>query len=559
MDIPRFSKEQLHPKLLHQDLGDAFQKFIHELLLSDYPDLHLFPSKGKDGAIDLSQTLEASRTVVESKYIGKDNLKEAQVAWRNVADKLERHLAEPNGPTSGQAQYRPWYRTDQPISEYIFYISSLLANQDQYDRLIKEITDFFTTISSKHEHLRHLNGLSVAVFDWNDCCSRLKKQPHLIFRWFPLTRPQGLVPLHDVPDRGTFRSYLSSEKLAYYSIRQHLKLNQSPAGMDIPDEENLLSLLEGGDITGLVVTGSGGIGKSRLTLEIGHLAEDKSWLVLRVQTRLREDALEILAERIIPDTPVLLLVDYIETQRDFSELVESLNDLNDTYSLQLRYIANCRTSFYQTVEATSRHRRVDLSPIVQEPYLNWFKEYRLQIVRHILEFSGLEVTEDHMAVCHDIPTLAVFVSYLHSVGRQTELSELLKEADFGIWVAKRVQLSFGEKIIHRDLALLMAQFPMPIDITFHHNQENQRLLFYTLAADGWIEKLPVDEMHEVEMWVTGHDILADQILLSYLRSIPYTIELFVDELLFKASKMDCLRSTLLTLQRLNLTEAHRPA
>jgi len=318
IDIPRFSEEQLHPKLLHKDIGDAFQKFIHELLFSDYPDLHLFPSKGKDGAIDLCQTLEASRTVVECKFIGKDEVSEAQTAWRNVAKKLEKHLAEPDGPTSGQAQYRPWYRTDQPIREYIFYISSLLANQNQTDQLKQEITDFFTTLSNKHKHLRHLNELSVEVLDWNDCCSRLKKQPHLIFRWFLLTRPQGLVPLHDVPDRGTFRSYLSSEKLAYYSIGQHLKVNPSPAGMDIPDEENLLSLLEGGDITGLVVTGSGGIGKSRLTLEIGRLAQDKGWSVLRVQTRLREDALESLAERIIPETPVLLLVDYIETQRDFT-------------------------------------------------------------------------------------------------------------------------------------------------------------------------------------------------------------------------------------------------
>ncbi|MCD4765022.1 MAG: hypothetical protein K8R34_00785, partial [Methanosarcinales archaeon] len=550
MDIPRFSEGQVHPELLHQDLGDAFQRFIHELLLSDYPDLHLFPSKGKDGAIDLSQTLETSRTVVECKFIGKDEVKEAHIAWRNVADNLKKHLAQPDGPTSGQAQYKPWYSTDQPIREYIFYISSILANQNQIDQLKQEITNFFTTLSSEHEHLRHLNALSVEVFDWNDCCTKLKKQPHLIFHWFLRTLPQGLVPFQDVPDRGTLRSYLSSEKLAYYSIGQHLKLNPAPAEIEIPDEENLLSLLEEGDITGVVVTGSGGIGKSRLTFEIGRSAQKKGWSVLRVQTRLRKDALESLAKIIIPDTPVLLLVDYIETQRDFIELVDSLNDLNDTYSFQLRYIANCRTSFYKTVETISLHRRVDLSPTVQEPYLNWFKEYRLQIVRHILESSGLEVTEDHMAVCHDIPTLAVFVSYLHSVGRQTELSELLKEADFGRWVAKRVQLSFGEKIIHRDLALLMAQFPMPIDMVFHHSQENQGDLLDILSADGWIEKLPADELQEVDKWVTAHDILADQILLSYFRSIPLTIERFVDELLFLACKMDCLRSTLLTLQRL---------
>jgi hypothetical protein len=549
-DIPQFCKEQLHTKRIHQDIGDAFQVFVHELHRLDYPDLHMFPSKGKDGGIDLSLTSDTSRTVFECKHIGNDGFETANKAWKNVASNFEKHLADSCGPTKGQSQYGPWYRTNPPIREYIFCISSLLSNQNQIDQLKQEIVNFFAALTDKHEHLKHLNGISVEVLDWNVLYSRLQQHPHLIFRWFPRTRPQGLVPIDDLPYEGTFRSYLTSEKLAYYSLGQHLKTNPAPMGMNIPDEEDLLNQLEGGETTGLMVTGSGGIGKSRLTLEIGRIAHNKNWVVFRVQTRLKEKALEHLAERIAPDTRVLLLIDYVETQRDFAELVDTLNDLNDIYSLNLRYIANCRTSFYQTVNATSRHKRVDLAPIVKDSDLNWFKEYRLQIVRHILEQSGLEVTEDHMAVCHDIPTLAVFISYLHNIGRQTELSELLKEMDFGTWIAKRVQLSFGEKDSHRDLALLITQFPMPLDMVFHHDQQNQGVLFDALATDGWIENLPADELHDVGMWVTIHDVLADQILLSYFRTIPYTIERFLDELFIQASKMDCLRSTLLTLQRL---------
>ncbi len=311
MDIPRFCMEEINPRLCQQDLGGAFQAFVHEVLLPDYPDLHLFPSMGKDGAIDLSQTLAASRSIFECKYISEGGLEECQSVWRGVAHNLEKHLADSSGPTKGQAQYGPWYRTNPPIREYIFCISSILSNQNQIDQLKQEIFEFFAELSSKHEHLRHLKELSVEVYDWNACCSRLKQRPHLIFRWFHLTRPQGLVPLDDSPDRGTFRSYLSSEKLAYYSIGQHLKVMPAPPGVDIPEEEKLLGLLKGGDTTGLVVTGGGGVGKTRLMLEIGRLAQRKGWLVLRVQSRLREDALERLAERITSDAPVLLLVDYI--------------------------------------------------------------------------------------------------------------------------------------------------------------------------------------------------------------------------------------------------------
>ncbi len=540
--------EEINPRLCQHDLGGAFQIFVHEVLLPDYPDLHLFPSMGKDGAIDLSQTMAVSRTIFECKYISEGGLEECQSVWRNVAHNLEKHLADSSGPTKGQAQYRPWYRTDPPIREYIFCTSSILSNQNQIDQLKQEI-EFFTDLSSKHEHLRHLKELSVEVYDWNALCSRLKQHPNLIFRWFHLTRPQGLVPLDDSPDRGTFRSYLSSEKLAYYSIGQHLKVMPAPPGVAIPEEEKLLSFLKEGDTTGLVVTGDGGVGKTRMMLEIGRLAQRKAWLVLRVQSRLREDALERLAERITPNTPVLLLVDYIETHKDFSELVETLNVLNDTYYLRLRYVASCRTSFYQTIAAISRHKQVDLSPAVQDSTISWFEGYQKQTVRHILEQSGLEITERHLAICRDKPILAVLVSYLHSMGRQPDLTELLKEVDFGTWVAKRVQLSFGQTVINRDLAQLMALFPMPFDVTFNLDKEKQMFLFDTLAADGWIEELPADEFHDVE-WVMAHDVLADQILLSYFRSIPPTCELFTNELLFQGSKTGCLHSVLLTLQRL---------
>ena len=377
LNIPRFYKEQLHTNLIQQDLGDTFQVFVHELLRLEYQDLHLFPGKGKDGCIDLSHTMDTSRTVVECKYIGKDGIQDATSSWRNVTSKLEKHLADSCGPTKGQSQYGPWYHTNPPIRNYIFCISSILSNQYQIDKLNLEIVNFFNELIHKYEHLAHLNELNVEILDWNALCSRLKQQPYLIFRWFPLTRPQGFVPIDDLQYKGNFRSYLNNEKLAYYSLGQHLKANPAPIGIDIPDEENLLNQLEGGDTTGLMIIGSGGIGKSRLTLEIGGFAHNKGWLVFRVQSRLTKDVLAHLIEWISPNNKVLLLVDYIETQRDFAELVETLNALNDTYSLHLRYIANCRTSFYQTVDATSLHNKVDLSSVFQDSDQNWFKEYRL--------------------------------------------------------------------------------------------------------------------------------------------------------------------------------------
>ena len=494
--------------------------------------------------------MSASRIIVECKYSGKDDFKEILSIWKNVASKLEKHLVNSSGPTIGQAQYRPWYRVDLPIREYIFCVSSTISNQDQIDQLNIMIVEFFSNLSTKHEHLNHLNGLSVKVLEWNAFCSLLKKRPHLIFRWFPKTRIQGFVPLYDSLDTGTFHSYLNSEKITYYSRSQHLKVMSAPQGVDIPDEENLLNILEKGDTTGLIVTGGGGVGKTRLMLEIGRLAQNKKWLVFRVQSQLKDNSLEQLAHKINPETSVLLLVDYIENQKEFYDIVETLNGINDTFSLHLRYIACCRTSYYQTIGATSRHIRVDLSPPVQDLAVNWYENYQKQTVVHILKESGLDISDRHLDICRNKPIFAVLISYLYCSGRQPDLAELLKEKDFGKWVTKRLQLSFGQTDIGRDLALLIALFPLQSDKVSLLDLKKQGVLFDKLATDCWIEEQPADELQNIDMWFIAHDVLADQILLSYFGSIPHTYERFIDELFSQAKSMGCLRSAIITLQRL---------
>ena len=65
--------------------------------------------------------------------------------------------------------------------------------------------------------------------------------------------------------------------------------------------------------------------------------------------------------------------------------------LTNTGKLRLRYIACCRTSFYNTVAVMSRHRQVHLSPVVHDGLENWLAEYQQQAVRHILRRSGIDI------------------------------------------------------------------------------------------------------------------------------------------------------------------------
>ena len=550
MGIPPFLRENIDSSLCTADVGSSFQNLVHELLEPEFPGLVRFPAGGKDGCVDLVQDLRGDRLVIECKHIGDGGFAEAQRRWREVADKLGTHLADPNGPTKGQSQYRPWYETDLPIRRFRFCISCSIVNSALRDQLTRDIRQSFAELASSHSHLSHLANLSTNLLDWGDLETRLRKNPHLLFRWFPATRPFGLVPLDEIVEAGTLRSYLSSAKLPYYSRSHHLAAVPAPAGVDIPGEDALLDSLEGGQFTGLVVTGAGGVGKTRLSLEIGRRAQERGWTVLRVRSRLHKDSLDALGERLTPAARVLLVIDYIETQRDFAELVEILNDLNDTFRFNVRYLANCRTSYYQAVAATSRHREVDISPHGLLRAEDWFEGYRSETVRHILGQSGLEVSEKHLAVCRDIPVLAVLLTYLHATGRGDELEGLLEEEDFATWVAKRVQLSFPRASTDRKLATLMALFPMADALATQAGLQEYRALFDPLATDGWIEKLGPSATSEGHVWTTAHDVLADQVVLSYLCTIPHTVEHFADELLTLAARAGCLRSTLLSLQRL---------
>ena len=183
--------------------------------------------------------------------------------------------------------------------------------------------------------------------------------------------------------------------------------------------------------------------------------------------------------------------------------------------------------------------------------MEWFDRYRAQTVRHILTQSKVGTSDECLELCRDRPILAVFFSYLYSCDRTADLTALATEKSFGRWILKRVQLSFTSRSIEKELAMLIAQFPLDADAVDAIYRSPYQPLFNNLASDGWIESDPAQlQLNNEQVWVTPHDVFADQIVVQYLESIPNTAELFIDELLDFSIQVGGLRSTLYTLQRL---------
>ncbi len=543
-----FSPPFLYLALAGGDIGEALQMVAFELLKPDYANLERLPARGKDGGIDLHEDRPGERAVVQCKVIGEPGLEAVLKSWKLFAETLERNVRDPKGPPAGQGQYQPWYRTDLPIREFVWCVSSPLNNVNQRDQAQQAIVRFFDQLAAKYAHLSHLAGMDVKVLDWHRLRERLESRPQVALRWFPALRQHNLKPLEKVSDTGTFRSYLNSDRLAYYSRAEHLRIHPKPGHADIHTEEDLLHLLEVDAFSGLILAGVGGVGKSRMTLELGHLAEARGWLVLKVANRSLElgDLTEYARLFSKPGIRTLLLIDYVELQANFAGLVETILELNNTYDLSIRYIANCRTNFYfqQGLDEIPDHLMIDLSPTNQGQA--WFQSYKERTVRHILESADLGDDETLTQTCQGLPVLATFLAYLNNAGRKADLEELRKEENFASWILRRLQLTFGKTSIDRELAALISLFPWRGPLPSATDHKSIRDLFERLVMDGWIEQ----EAEEPGTWAVIHDVLADQILISYLRRISKIQQAFVEDLFNFAISFGQLHSALIALRRI---------
>jgi hypothetical protein len=532
----RFEQGMLEPELAN-DIGDGFQHFCFELLRQQRPALRRFPTAGRDGGIDLIQDGDLGREVFECKHVGVDGPETARSRWRASAKALASHL-----PGKSQRQYSPWWERDPPIRKYTLCISSTLASQDQVEQLKKAIEAVFQELGGGHAHLSHLSRVDVTVMHWPDLLSELEDAPSLVFRWFPQARPLGLVPIERRGSQSLFSSFLDSTTLGYYSRDRHIAEHGRPKGGEIESEPDMLGRLS--QTRGLIVTGPGGHGKTRLVNELGLLAQSQGWCVLRVVGSWRQQSLSQLAAMVGTSARVLLLLDYLEMQQGFDDAVIDLLAIHETYGLQIGYVANCRSSFYPRIAHLPQHEEVALAP---EQGDEWFSDFRRYVVKHILETGGVGVNSRTLEVCRDVPVIAVFLVYLSTTGRADDLKQLLTERNFGTWVRRRLKISFPSAESD-GLPALIAQFPMQEEVASRLAPVE---VLSTLEKDGWIEAESLAGVGEANrQWSVIHDVLADQLLLSWLAELGSFAGAEVERLVSSALSSGTLASLLSSLQRI---------
>ena len=526
-----------------QDL--AFLHFTIEALHDRHPGLVPVTKSGKDGAIDGWAETGDARTILEAKFVGSADFEDGRKRWQEVRRHLDNNLL-PDKPK--QSQYRPWYRADVPIERYLFCHTAraVLAKNDE---LVVEIQTFFRDELAKRAGLEHLASIWVESYGW-DQLLEAGRNPSFRFRWFSSYRLSGLELLDfRLAPETSFQRFLSSEHLPYYSRRQHLDLH--PA--DEPDELALLSSLSVRN-PGLIIYGAGGVGKTRLSLEIGRLAAapEQGWLVFKARRHLRSDALEkVLREA--GATRVLILLDYVEEQPHFDEVVDFIAEVNDNaQTLRMAYVATCRPAYHLArLSMVGRHEELDLSPSGKDRAQAWQNQFHAACVDQVLEEAELADDPRARELCRDHTVLAAFLLFLRNNDRLTQLEALLSERDFSDWMARSIKSSFPQgaaKMLHirRWLALTLPLFPLnakSYDTLREAGTEETRAWFDQLKMDGWVER---EGEGAYAGWRTMHDVFADYVLLQYVAAGASDV---VGELLDEAERIAQLEGALRSLQR----------
>jgi hypothetical protein len=320
-------------------------------LLIDADTLRPGFGRGRDGAIDHMVEGADQRTVVECKFIGRNTAGGPQARWAEVRRHLNDNLPElaaKHPAARRRSPYDPWLDREHPISYYLFCLSYPFAHAEERTALERQIADDFLKLSSRDPQLSHLAGIHVQARGWDDFHGELRRRFPLRYRWFG-DLPRGISQIRDNRfESRSFRRFLFGDSLPFFSREKYHAEN---VGRQITREEQFVSGLsaERGD-EALILTGAGGVGKTRLGLELCDRLSMLGWLALRLTDSATSASVSELVKAHASPAKIVLLLDYAEKAHDLSAIADTLAAINDSNAHRVRLITTCRISAFSGVQ-----------------------------------------------------------------------------------------------------------------------------------------------------------------------------------------------------------------
>ena len=545
-----FSGKRFNDRILDKtDDGAAFERFVDEFLRLQNPESGLVRglAKGADGAIDLANGCGKITQIVECKFIGtteKSGVVERR--WREVSKHLSDNLPPlAKGDTAKRKNYLPWLKSHGDLKSYIFATSSIPVSTEERKRLEKSICDFFVQLSEEHDELSHLKNLHVEVRYWDDFAGKAAEFPSLFYRWFG-GWPFGYGPIRpDSASQVNFKSFLDSSHLPYFGFDDFVS---ETAGKGISPFDKALEYLTGGnDVRVQIISGPGGIGKTRFSIELCEAACKRGWWPVRLERTAKADDLGKLCRSHSGSSRLLLFVDYAESFKDLEQLASVMEQIAREGNHRLALVASTRSSSIQKVKEQLSYldlKETDIRAVAKSDFNPW-------LVRKILNHFHIPDGERIAQACSGLPVMAAFAGFLFKQGGEQfekQFGILAAVKDFAGWSDRRLKVieeRVGSSRSDFLLADLAVRLPMTESEAYEYRDasEEQSNLFAALKADHWIEL-------EENIYSIAHDVFSDAILRRYFSAMKGDEQHRLEKLVQHALNEDRLDRLLVAVDRL---------
>ena len=535
--------------------GDDFQRFVWEALRSGHFEsltgryVRPYFTAGNDGGIDHVAVGDDDQIIFESKFFGKNRGGQPSDDWTALSRRLGENLRVNAGRAYKDVDrlYKPWFDINRRVKGYWFCTSGDFKSGAQTE-LRDKIKAFFSEFAEEPS-LAHLASLNVEVLGWNDFNGVVTANPALHFRWFG-NLPVGLRPLRSIAEGKTFRKFLDEGALPFFSREEFNRKAEVEGRTRLTDEPSILSTLLGGEEQlGLVLSGPGGLGKTRLALQLGLDAESSGWLVLQIERHARREAIEGLARQHASLARILLIIDYAEAAGSLFGLVQEMERANADGGHRFRFIATCRASALSAVKEALEeidYRLIQFSGEADDRYARW-------VVANILAGEDIPGAHDIAEVCGGLPVLAAFAVFLFKQYREkfdAQFGQIHRGDDFAQWAEKRLRLALqarglAEQSTRRPLATIAARLPLRADeyLSLRSLNNDTVRLLDILQDDRWIEP-------DGEGRAAAHDIFADAIIARYVFEATQTVTDRAGDVLTDAMEAGAFERALIAFNRL---------
>lgn len=374
----------------------------------------------------------------------------------------------------------------------------------------------------------------------------LQDQIAELIRLFALGVPisKGIRPLLGGAGAGVgFKQYLHSGKLAYVSRAAFVEGKHTG---DRLDEDALASKLLSEIPATLLIAGPGGVGKTRLALELGRRLEVRQgWLVRSLDPRVTGQDIEGFVRQHGSGLRVVFLLDYAEIAQNLDHLILTVEALNES-GFHVALIVTCRASAIGPV-------RDALDTL--HPSEFWLgseeideRAFQAHVVREILSSRGLDSDQTLVDLCVR-PFLAAFAVFLHDVHPdrfEQQFRGLQAIADFEAWMRQRLRTLIGGVEANRQLlADIALALPMDLD-------RRDALLGAGGQLAELLRKLEEDQWVEVvgQRLEASHDVLADGIAAAWVFEKPGQVTNRLEQCLLGALDQGTLQTALVAADRL---------